>query len=229
MPHQVHRSGRTVVATMACAVLLVGFVASSCVPEGPSGPDTRSEEDADAPGPSGPLTGSVLASVETVGAEVPDSLELSLDDTEPRSVPATGVFTWADVTPGVHVVTLGGLPENCSVPENPRQIDVEAGLQSVAGFAVACVATTGELRIVVTTGGDGTDRDGYRIEVSGADVDERVGTQAELLLPGLEPGAYVVRLRDVDGDCEVEGDDRVEVDVLPGQRADVSFRVDCDD
>lgn len=228
MQHLVHRSGRTVVAILACAVLGVAFVASSCVPEAPSGPDRQAGEDVDVPGPAAPLTGSVLASVETEGAASPDSLEVSLDDTEPRSIPAFGVFAWADVTPGVHLVTLGALPANCSAPDNPRQIDVEAGLQSVAAFDVDCVATTGELRITVTTSGDGSDRDGYRIDVPAADVFERVGTDAELLLTELAPGDYVVRLRDVAWDCDVE-EDRVEARVVAGLRTDVVFEVRCDD
>lgn len=207
-----------------------------CVPGAPTGPEAEgSNEEPEAPAPSPsppPAAGSIVAGVSTSGDDVPDSVTIRLDDGAPERLSSSGSVSWTDLEPHDHLVELGDLPENCSSQgENPRVVAVEAGRQTVTLFGIVCSRRLGEIRVRVTTTGEEEDRDGYRVEVEGDGVSLRmdVGREADLTVPDLTPGAYRVRLRDVQKDCEVEEDDKLDVDVAAGERVEVEFRVECED
>lgn len=213
-------------------VLTLLLVAWACVPDAPAGLDERNGADGgdDNETPQ-PTTGSIVADVSATGVEMPDGFLVTLDDSATVLVPPSSDVTWTGVPPGPHSVTLLDLPPNCGTTvTNPQLVTVEAGAAAAASFPVSCTPTRGELRIVVeTTGDEGVDEDGYRIEVEEAGVSERVDVDAELTVPDLEPGSYRVRLRDVNRDCRAAGGRDRTVEVEAGTTTDVEFVVTCED
>lgn len=223
---------RALVLVLATA----GLGLLGCVPGAPTGPEAEgSNEGPEAPAPSPnppPAVGSIMAGVSPSGDDVPDSVSMRLNDGDPERVPSSGSVSWSDLEPGDHLLELHDVPENCSPEgENPRVVAVESGRQTVTLFAIVCSRRLSEIGVRVTTTGEGEDPDGYRVEVEGDGVALRmdVGREADLTVPDLAPGSYRVRLRDVDKDCDVKGNDRLDVDVAAGERVEVEFRVECDD
>lgn len=213
-----------------------GIGLPGCVPGAPTdaaaeGTTEAPEAPAPAPNPP-PAVGSIMAGVSPSGDDVPDSVSVRLNDGDPERVPSSGSVSWSDLEPGDHLLQLSDVPDNCTPEgENPRVVAVESGRQTVTLFDIVCSRRLGEIRVRVTTTGEDEDSDGYRVEVDGDGVTLRmdVGREADLTVPDLAPGSYRVRLRDVDKDCEVEEDDRLDVDVAAGERVEVEFRVECDD
>lgn len=226
-----YHSGVLLLAFATAGVGLLG-----CVPGGPTDPAAEgSNEGPEVPAPSPnppPPVGSIMAGVSPSGDDVPDSVSVSLDGGDPERISSSGSVSWSDLEPGDHLLQLGDVPTNCNPEgENPRVVAVESGRQTVALFDIVCSRRLSEIGVHVTTTGDEQDPDGYRVEIEGDGVTLRmdVGRDADLTVPDLAPGSYRVRLRDVDKDCEVEDDDRVDVDVAAGERVEVEFRVECDD
>ncbi|HSM09262.1 MAG TPA: hypothetical protein VLA33_09630 [Gemmatimonadota bacterium] len=221
-------------------VLLLAFATAGpgllgCVPGAPTGPEAEgSNEGPEAPAPSPnppPAVGSIMAGVSPSGDDVPDSVSVSLDGGDPERVSSSGSVSWSDLEPGDHLLQLGDVPSNCNAEgENPRVVAVESGRQTVTLFDVVCSRRLSEIGVRVTTTGDEQDPDGYRLEVEGDGVTLRmdVGREVDLTVPDLAPGSYRVQLRDVDKDCEVKDDDKLDVNVAAGERVEVEFRVECD-
>lgn len=240
MRHAVHnpsraslRSGSAALRTILLAAFLVSasaFAFQACVPDPPSGLAGQ-DPDAEEPGsPTPAARGSITARISTAGPEAPDSLRLELADAPPAMAPASGEHIWTGLEPGSYGVGVGALPANCSVVgANPRDVVVAAGDDTEVAFGVTCVATVGEIRVTVSTHGEGTDRNGYRLELDDKLETREIEANDEHTFDGLAPGTHEVRLRDVHKDCDVEGDDRQSVDVSPGVRSDILFTVECDD
>lgn len=220
---------------LVMAFASAGLGLLGCVPGAPTGLEaegSHEEPEAPAPSPNPPPAGSLMAGVSTSGDDAPDSVSVRLDGGDPERVSSSGSVSWSDLEPGDHLLELGDVPENCSPEgENPRVLAVESGRQTVTLFGIVCSRRLGEIQVRVTTTGEEEDDDGYRVEVEGDGVTLRmdVGREAELTVPDLAPGSYRVRLRDVDKDCEVEEDDKLDVEVAAGERVEVEFRVECDD
>lgn len=144
--------------------------------------------------------------------------------TQPIGVSATNSLS--NVAAGAHTVQLSSLASNCAVQgENPRPVTLAAGATSDVSFAVSCTATTGTIRVSVTTSGAPTDPDGY-----GVKVDDRsrrtLGTSGATSLTA-PAGNHTVELTGVAPNCQVaEGRSRP-VTVQVGAAQEVSFAVTC--
>ena len=217
-----------VLRTLALVALVAGATGlafQACVPDAPAGLDggDSGSDDPDA-------RGAVVASVSIDGPESPDTLMVALDGVDPEPVPVGESRTWTEVPAGEVAVELLGLPAHCAVlGANPRQVTVVADDETLVEFAVACVPLVGDLRVTASTFGDDTDRDGYRVELDGGGEKQQVEANGSVIFTDLPVGRHSVRLRDVHRDCEVEGDNPVEVDVGFGELAEVGFDVECDD
>lgn len=217
----------------ACGVLVLVACASvvalqACVPDAPAGLDGG--DPTPLPEPDDPAApGSLTADLSTTGPEAPDTLLLSLDGAAPESVEAGSSWTWSSLPAGDYSVELDGVPGNCAVvEENPSVVTVTAGASVRTFFTVICIATVGDLRVSAETSGDRIDEDGYRVELDDGVRREQIDVNGSVTFEGLAPGLHEVRLRDVDRHCDIEGDDRVEVDVNVGEIVDVAYVLTCD-
>jgi len=239
MQQRHRRSWRTFNATRSGmlrlgAVLTLGagatlFAFQACVPDAPAGPDNLTPLDPD-PGPADPTApGSITVHISLVGAELPDSVSLALDGGAPNAVAAARDWTWSSLTAGEHAIELGAVPGNCTVLEtNPQDVTLDAGDAVRTDFTIVCIATVGDLRVTTETSGNRIDDDGYRVELDGGVEKQQVEVDGSVTFTGLPPGSHEVRLRDVDRHCDVDGGDRVEVEVRVGEVAEVAFVVSCD-
>lgn len=238
MQQRHRRSWRTSNATRSGmlrlgAVLAVGAGATllafqACVPDAPAGPDNPTPNPDPAPAdPTAP--GSITVHISLVGAELPDSVSLALDGDAPNAVAAASDWTWSSLAAGEYAIELGAVPGNCTVLEtNPQDVTLEAGDAVRADFTIVCIATVGDLRVTTETSGNRIDDDGYRVELDGGVEKQPVEVNGAVTFGGLPPGEHEVRLRDVDHHCDVDGGDRVNVDVSVGEVAEVAFVISCD-
>lgn len=238
MQHRPGRSLRTFNVPGAQLLRALGLLAivagaallafQACVPDAPAGLDDG--DSTPLPEPNDPAApGSLTADLSTIGPEAPDTLLLSLDGAAPESVDAEGGWTWSSLSEGDYAVELGGVPGNCTVlEENPRTVTVAAGAAARTDFTVICIATVGDLRVSAETSGTRVDDDGYRVELDGGAQREQIDVNGSVTFEGLPPGLHEVHLRDVDRHCDIDGDDRVDVDVNVGETVDVAYVLTCD-
>ena len=143
-----------------------------------------------------------------------------------EAVASSGSLTRA-VSPGTHSVLLAGIAPNCSVAvANPNSITVQTGQTTTFTFQVTCAATTGALQVSAATRGPSLDPDGYSITLDGADQGA-LGVNGSVTLPALAPGAHVVGLGGIAGNCQLQGDNLRDVTIAAGANASVAFEVTC--
>ena len=105
----------------------------------------------------------------------------------------------------------------------------------VAGLFVLCgcedddplVPETGSLEITVTTDGNGTDPDGYIVDLNSGEETEAVPVDGSVSLDGLEAGDHTVELTNVSTNCTVDGGNPRTVTVESGATETVAFAVSC--
>lgn len=206
-----------------------GLTLQACVPDAPAGLDEGG--DTPDPGSDDPnARGAIMARITIDGPESPDTLMIAVAGVDPEPVAAGESRTWTDVPVGDVVVELLDLPINCAVlGENPRQVTVVASDETLVEFTVTCLPAVGDLRVTASTYGEGTDRNGYRVELDGGVEEQQVEANGSVTFTDLALGQHSVRLRNVNRDCEVESENPVEVDVVFGELAEVGFLIECDD
>lgn len=105
--------------------------------------------------------------------------------------------------------------------------DVEKQLQGPrAEIAARTWYCTGKLQVDNETTGEGTDPDGYVVEV-GDSISEGVGLGESLILPDVKTGDREVRLTDLASQCAVEGDNPRTVTVKRNEASHTEFSVTC--
>jgi TolB protein len=89
-----------------------------------------------------PSTGSAQVTVTTTGRVLDrDGYTLSVDGGTPIVVPANHVQSIAQLTPGTHTLTFGGVADNCQATSSaPRIVQVAAGAAAPVQFQVECAA-----------------------------------------------------------------------------------------
>jgi hypothetical protein len=181
----------------------------------------------DSTGPGG-TAGTVVVSVATTGADRdPDGYALTLDGTGSRAVEPDGRSVLTGVSPGRHLLALGGLAANCAVDgQNPRDITVTTSDTTEVALTVACTAVTGALRITTVTNGFLPDPDGYQVVVDQRPPQEIVAS-GSLFVTGLAPGSHLVRLTDVAEDCTLTGNNPANATLEAGHTAEVTFQLEC--
>ncbi len=103
-----------------------------------------------------------------------------------------------------------------------------AGLKpdtSAAFDVMASPPTTGDLTVTTTTGGTGSDPNGYTVGVDGAT--KAITVNGSATFTGLTAGNHSVGLSDVASNCVVSGQNPRTVAVAAGNTAQANFAVTC--
>jgi len=181
--------------------------------------------------PSAALPGSVQIATTTTGPGTdPDGFALLFDGGDGGLIGVSATTNLTGVAAGSHTIGLTGLAANCQVSgENPRTLTVPAGGTAQVAFQVTCAVagpTTGTLRAVTTTGGAGTDPDGFALLLDGV---ERglIGVNATVSLTGVPAGSHTVGLTGIAANCQVSGENPRSMPVPAGGTAEISFSVSC--
>src|SRR5688572_16290538 len=111
---------------------------------------------------------------------------------------------------GTHTVALDGIADNCTLGEsNPRTVTVAADDTVAVAFVVVCSAF-GHVRVTTVTTGIDPDPNGYSVRLTEAvhywkvALDHLVPTNGSATLHRITSREYVVRLRGVAANCEVD-------------------------
>ena len=173
--------------------------------------------------------GRINVAVNTSGIDTEtDGFSVSVDGGREQFVEAGGTVTLDSLSEGSHSVRLSGRSDNCRVEgPNPRSVKVESDGVARVAFQVRCSqATTGRFLVNVSTTGDSTDPDGYRLTVAGADT-RQIAVNASETFAGLSPGAHLITLKDVESPCRVVGGTPQLFTVVVGKTISVHLGVVC--
>ncbi|HYU89027.1 MAG TPA: PKD domain-containing protein [Gemmatimonadales bacterium] len=174
-------------------------------------------------------TGDLTVTTTTTGANLdPDGYTVTANGTN-QSIGINGSTTFTGLPSGSQTVALGGVASNCTVTGgNSHSASVPAGGTGSTAFAITCAAlppTTGDLTVTTTTGGTGTDPDGYTVTVDGAS--QAIAINDTRTFTGLSAGDHSVGLQGVAGNCVVSGQNPRTVPVSAGNTAQTNFAVTC--
>ena len=154
--------------------------------------------------------------------------------TQPALIGATDSVVMRGLVPvynasgasGRHTVQLQNLPNRCvSVGPLTRNVTVFTADTAITPFMLQCVE---RLHVRTTSGGLGTDRDGYIVVIENADGSAdsaAIGVNATIGIAHVRPGAHVIRLADVDPNCNAPAS--VNRTVSGRDSTLVSFAVNC--
>jgi hypothetical protein len=100
-----------------------------------------------------PGSGTLRIQTTTTGPDPdPNGYTFALDGGDTRPIAVSATTSVSSVAAGPHTVGLSSLAANCAVQgENPRPVTVEGGATVDVSFSVSCTATTGTIRLSVTT------------------------------------------------------------------------------
>jgi TolB protein len=153
----------------------------------------------------------------------PDGYTLRVGD----SVFTTGISGTVFVTlPAATIpVSLTDLAANCVATSSPPpQVALVANDTVIVAFAVHCVATTGTLRIQVTTSGTELDPDGYTLMVGDSLFTTGISDTVFVTLPA---ATIPVSLSNLASNCAVTSSPPAQVALIPNDTVRVAFMVDC--
>lgn len=172
--------------------------------------------------------GSIRVDVNMTGDDRdPDGFTVSVDGGVARTINASGTEIFSDPEPGVHVVSLGGVADNCAVSgDNPRTVDVTRGDIALTAFDVVCARTTGDLQVWSLTGGLELDGDGYSVTLDGA-WSQSVASNGVVIFSFLAPGEHSVELGRLAENCTVLDPNPRTVNVIADTSIEMSFTVAC--
>jgi Bacterial Ig domain len=178
--------------------------------------------------PPPPETGSIRVTTTTSGAEQDNNgYDFLVDDGSSRHIGTSDAVTVSDLTPGQHTVTLSGQAANCNIQgDNPRTVPVTANSTETVGFEIVCDATTGSIRVSVSTSGEDLD-DGYEATLDGAGSGRQVSDGNPVTFDNLTPGSHNVTLSGNASNCSIQGDNPRSVDVAAGEEETIQFDVIC--
>jgi len=171
------------------------------------------------------VTGGITATTATTGSGRDlDGYLLALDGGAPQTIVSSGQLTLPGLPPGPHSLELSGLAANCTLTgDNPRQVDVQAGVFTPVRFQVSC-AGTGVTVTTVTTGSD-PDPDGYQLSLNG-DEPRPLQDNGTLDLQ-LAPGDYRLEVSSIASNCRLSGENPRSVSLPLGSVVAMTFAVSC--
>jgi PKD repeat protein len=177
-----------------------------------------------------PMTSSVAVTTTTTGPSPDtDGYTATLDAGPSQAIQSNGSVTFAALAAGSHSVVLSGVAANCSVSGgNSKTVTVAEGGTNTAAFAIDCptpVPTTGDLTVTTTTGGTGSDPNGYTLSVDGAS--QSIAMNDTRTITGLLAGNHSVGLLDVATTCVVSGQNPRTVNVPAGGATQTNFAITC--
>jgi hypothetical protein len=91
----------------------------------------------------------------------------------------------------------------------------------------AVTSNTGSLAVSVSTDGEGTDDDGYVLDLDSGSSTTAVDVDGSVTLT-VEEGTHTLELTEVAGACSVTSDNPVSVSVAADQTSTVEFAVTCE-
>jgi hypothetical protein len=173
--------------------------------------------------------GSLHITIATTGPD-PDAngYTFAIDGGADQPIGVNGTTTLPNLAPGAHSVELGSIAGNCTLQgTNPTSVTVAGGTTTDLNFAISCTATTGTVRVSVTTSGSPTDPDGYVAKLEGADPGKPIATSGEVSFTSVPAGGHTVALTEVAVSCSVTDGASRSIVVAVGATAEVSFVVTC--
>ena len=180
--------------------------------------------------PPPPTTGSVTVTTATTGVSLDlNGYTVTVTPGTSQPIGVSDSVTFSGLAPGSHTVALSGVAANCSVSGgNSRSVTVSVGDTTRVAFAVSCTApppTTGDLTVTTTTGGTGSDPNGYTLSVDGAT--QPIAMNDTRTITGLVAGNHSVGLSDVASNCVVSGQNPRTVNVPAGSATQTNFAITC--
>ena len=180
--------------------------------------------------PPPPTTGSIMVKTATTGATPdPDGYSVAVDGGGSQAIGNADSVTFSGLTAASHSVQLTGLATNCTATNGTsRNVTVTAGDTVRVSFAVNCPTpppTTGNLTVTTTTGGTGSDPDGYTVTVDGAS--QAIGVNSTVTFQGLVAGSHSVSLSGIASNCTVSGQNPRTVTVTAGGTQQTNFTITC--
>lgn len=156
-----------------------------------------------------------------------DGYTVTLDGSDTLSILNNGSVMYSPLPPTVYSVELSGIADNCTVTNNPREINVSEGDTTVVSFPVVCtdpIPATGAIKVNTSTLGQD---DGYSVVVDG-DVGgaQPIGINGTVTFESLIAGNHTVELTDFGTSCVVSGDNPRTVAVADIQ-VKTDFEVAC--
>ncbi len=177
-----------------------------------------------------PATSSVTVTTTTTGPSPDtDGYTATLDAGPSQTINPTGSVTFTALASGSHTVVLTDVASNCTVTGgNSKTVTVAEGGTQTAAFAISCPTpqpTTGDLTVTTTTGGAGSDPNGYTLIVDGAP--QPIAMNDIRTITGLPAGNRTVGLGDVATNCVVSGQNPRTVNVPAGGAIRTDFAITC--
>lgn len=176
-----------------------------------------------------PDAGGLRITTVTSGPDAdPDGYAFAVDGAASQPIAVNATSTLTNVAAGVHSVLLSGIVENCAVQgTNPLSVTITGGATADASFVLSCSATTGTIRVNVTTSGSPTDANGYVAKLDGADPGKAIATSGNVDFAGVPAGSHAVALTGVAANCSVTGGSSRNITVVVGATSEVTFQVTC--
>jgi hypothetical protein len=145
-----------------------------------------------------------------------------------QPIGVNGTNTVANLAAGAHAVTLADVAGNCTVQgTGTRSVTVTGGATTELNFLVTCSATTGTIRVSVTTSGSPADPDGYVATLDNGEAALSIGTTGSVSFSGVPAGSHTVALTGLAANCSVTGSAFQTTTVAAGAMSELSFSVTC--
>jgi hypothetical protein len=176
-----------------------------------------------------PGTGSLHITTATTGPD-PDrnGYTFAIDGGVSQPIGVNGTTTLTNLAAGAHVATLADVAGNCTLQgTNTRSVTVTGGATTELNFLITCSATTGTIRVSVTTSGSPTDPDGYVVKLDGGDPGLSIGTSGSVSFSSVPAGTYTVALTGLAANCSVTGEPSRNTTVAAGATSELSFSITC--
>ena len=176
--------------------------------------------------PSATEPGELLVSIVSTGPAIDVDGYLVQIDQEPAVRVASNGSRRFVLGPGQHTITLSDISFPCSLLSPSRVMKfISAGQQAVLELRVECLAPGAVVVRTATTGVD-RDLDGYLVVVNGAPP-VAIGAEGFVRVEQVQAGEAIVTLRDVAGNCDVDGQPSRTVAVEALGTAEVRLDIIC--
>ena len=176
-----------------------------------------------------PGAGSLRVITTTSGPDADaDGYTFKVDAGASQPIGVNAQTTLTNLAAAVHSVQLAGLAGNCTVQgTNPRSVTVTGGAITDLNFAITCSATTGTIRVSVTTSGSPPDPDGYIAKLDGRDPGLAIGSSGSVSFNAVPAGNHTVALTGVAANCGVTGGPSQTTALTAGATSELSFSITC--
>jgi hypothetical protein len=151
---------------------------------------------------------------------------VTIDGDDKGNVASTGQLVIEHIEVGSREVVLSDVPGNCEVQGgDSRTVAVATGNVHGVEFVVHCTELTGEIEVTTRTTGGAPDPDGYTVSVGSASF--AIGNNETITVENIREGTAVVTLSGLEGNCDVNGPNPIDVEVVADETAEVSFDINC--